>query len=899
MPVPLDGDKLRSLRKKKGWGQDDLAAEAGISRSAVAKYEASGTTSVRPDTFKLLLKALGETEACMLQPDPPASQGIEPTNCPSLQESRGRRESGETGSEEDLLIFRQLPALTGKVVGREKELAALDDAWQTRNCNIISLVAWGGVGKSALVSAWWARMASAGWMGARRAFAWTFYKQGVQDTEASAILFLEKALAWFGDSTSFVDEGERGHKLAALICQHRTLLVLDGLEPFQSPEQGELKDNGLKALLGDLASHNPGLCLLTTRYPVANLEHYKGLTYREQRLCTLAEEAGAELIRVLLSKTTLGPMTDEAVLRRASKEFGGHALALNLLGTYVRDRWDGDLALCLKDDDLALGSRRKIEVQLLNDDQEMHFHPKRMLSSYERWFRDKPELLAVLRIVGLYDRTACEQDLQALCQAPVISGLTELFADMPRSQWRAAVRRLREAHLLEPSDTPDALDAHPLVREYFSLSLREHAMEAWREGHARLYGHLIATARDTCSTFEDLVPLYAAMVHGCHAGRHQDALKVYRNRVIRGDMFRTEKIGALGADFAALYHFFEAPFHKIVPMTKEEEIFVFRQTGYCLRAQGRLVDALACLGNALTLLQATEDKATTATVAGLISHIHLSSGNLQMAIERGSQAIAFADDGQDLMDQVKQRTALAYIKYQAGLVGEAKEDFAVALGRWDDLKKTSKLADMQYDKLAAAELLILYHYGDFLLGHGEHGKVIQMLRDGVSAFGEASSRSLAVALVCCVIGSAFIDKSLSDKVDVPVLAGEYLHKAVVGVRSSNRDDCLPLVLLARSRYFLLMGPSSRAAAWEDINLAFRTIYRGGMSLYEVDANLASARGYLLDAQDGVVVALEKAHKNLVRAKSLIATTQYHRRDAELDVLLNLWREADARRIRQA
>ena len=56
----------------------------------------------------------------------------------------------------------RLPAVGEHLLGREKELAALDDAWADPSKNIISLVAWGGVGKSALTKHWLDRLAARG-----------------------------------------------------------------------------------------------------------------------------------------------------------------------------------------------------------------------------------------------------------------------------------------------------------------------------------------------------------------------------------------------------------------------------------------------------------------------------------------------------------------------------------------------------------------------------------------------------------------------------------------------------------------------------------------------------------------------------------------------------------------
>ena len=93
--------------------------------------------------------------------------------------------------------------------------------------------------------------------------------------------------------------------------------------------------------------------------------------------------------------------------------------------------------------------------------------------------------------------------------------------------WRRAVARLRAVRLLLPADPaePEALDAHPLVREWFGERLRQANEAAWRKAHGRLYEHLRDTTREgKTPTLADLAPLYQAVAHGCRAGRHQQAL---------------------------------------------------------------------------------------------------------------------------------------------------------------------------------------------------------------------------------------------------------------------------------------------------------------------------------------------------------------------------------------
>ena len=59
------------------------------------------------------------------------------------------------GLREDI---QHLPETGHKLFGRTRELALLDAAWASGETNVISLIAWGGVGKSTLVKRWLERM---------------------------------------------------------------------------------------------------------------------------------------------------------------------------------------------------------------------------------------------------------------------------------------------------------------------------------------------------------------------------------------------------------------------------------------------------------------------------------------------------------------------------------------------------------------------------------------------------------------------------------------------------------------------------------------------------------------------------------------------------------------------
>jgi hypothetical protein len=100
-----------------------------------------------------------------------------------------------------------------------------------------------------------------------------------------------------------------------------------------------------------------------------------------------------------------------------------------------------------------------------------------------------------------------------------------------------------------------AIDAHPLLREYFARRVRQQKPDAWQEGHRRLYDHLCASTKEGDQpTLADLQPLYQAVAHGCQAGMHQEAFeKPYISRIRRDrQAYGVDKLGCFGSELGAL-----------------------------------------------------------------------------------------------------------------------------------------------------------------------------------------------------------------------------------------------------------------------------------------------------------------------------------------------------------
>jgi hypothetical protein len=304
--------------------------------------------------------------------------------------------------------------------GREQELELIDDAWADSGTHILSLVAWGGVGKTALVTQWLStRMMATGWPGVERYFDWSFYSQGTGESrQTSSALFIHDALKFFGDpDPTLGTEWERGERLAGLIRKHRTLLVLDGIEPLQYPptdrsgQAGRLKDNALESLLQSLAQDNNGLCIVTSREHLTNIDSFP--TQKEHKLEKLMLEAAMGLIRHLQligSDNEIEEMWDA---------LDGHALSILQLGRLLARGYGKDL-------------RKWREIGITQSDK-LHQGRSTMkvMAKYESWLlsgdKERQLELVILRLLGLFEKPMSPGCFEALRTGPTIAGLTELF----------------------------------------------------------------------------------------------------------------------------------------------------------------------------------------------------------------------------------------------------------------------------------------------------------------------------------------------------------------------------------------------------------------------------------------------------------------------------------------
>jgi len=753
----------------------------------------------------------------------------------------------------DQISIARLPTSGPDLFGRDRELQRLDDAWKNPSTNIIAFVAWGGVGKTALVNHWLKqRMARDNYRGAARVYGWSFYSQGTSERAASADLFIDQALRWFGDTDpTRGSPWDKGERLAGFIRQTRTLLVLDGVEPLQhppGPQEGRLKDAALQALLVELAAHQDGLCVISTRERVGDLVEFENGTVIQHELEHLTPQAGAQLLRAL---QVTG---DNDELEHAVEEYEGHALALTLLGSYLADVCGGDI-------------RRRNEIESLEEDVRHGLHAERVMRAYEKWLGEGVEL-SILRLLGLFDRPAEASSIAALRAAPAIPGLTEPLQNLKERQWQQSLAKLRRIKLLGAASAsePDTLDAHPLVREHFKQQLKRERPDSWCEANNRLYEHLTRTAKELPDTMEEMSPLFAAVSHGCAAGRHQEVFSgIYLYRIRRNDEhFNLNRLGAWSADLGALSGFFETPWVQPVSgLMDDAKAFVLAEAGFDLRALGRLQEAAQPTQAGLDAWIASEDWKRAARVAANLSELYLALGEVPQARALADQSVILADRSGEKFRQMFTRATLADALHQAGHTEEADATFREAEERQGQRQP-------QYLFLYSVQG---FWYCDLLLDRGQ-----------AQAVKERAARTLEwitpmnwlldIALDNLSLGRAWLLEAQQAGAGDTTQAAVYLQRAVHGLRQAGVMDYLPRGLLARAELHRVGGEYEGAE--HDLAEVLRIATRGPMGLHLADYHLESARLRLAQGKR------DEAREHWETARGMIERMGYHRRDREVD-----------------
>ena len=630
--------------------------------------------------------------------------------------------------------------------------------------------------------------------------------------------------------------------------------------------------------------------MLTSRLVVKDITRWQDGAAPVETVEQLSNEAGAALLH------DNGVRGTQKELESASRDFGGQPLGLGLLASFLKETQNGDV-------------RRRDHIRDLTSDAEnpSHDHARRVMKSYEKeWLVGRPVLRTIMHIVGLFDRPASGDCLDALRAEPPILGLTEEIVKLEKSGWQRAIGRLREVRLLAPPDPvePDALDAHPLVREWFGERLKEVNEATWKAAHGRLYEYLSNNTNEgETPSLEDLAPLYQAIAHGSRAGRHQEVLnKIYVRRLCRLrrdgqlDFYTLRALGAFGSDLAAISWFFDKPYETTIgAFTEDEQSWVLTIAASLLRARGRFAEALLAARVGLRMYEMAKVWQNAAIGAANLGEVELLIGEVDLALITAAKSIEFADKSGDEHVMMGNRATYADVLHAAGRTDEAETFFADAENRE---RKRSPASPLLYSQRG-------YQYCELLLAKGDwtnaFNRAVRALERGGSRYPLLDQARDKTTLARANFGSALGASARSTEArNFARAASIHFKEAVDALRASGNIDDVPRGLLANAAFRRSIGDWNGAV--RNLEEVEEIAEPGPMQLFLCDmalehARLAFAKSEAFAPLNGLtddspskpgrpseaerLSLYEVAAKHLMIAADYLEECDYHRRDEEL------------------
>jgi tetratricopeptide (TPR) repeat protein len=808
----------------------EVAQALGISKQSISKWTRGTETSHGdriPQSKIESLSELFDVEAAWW------SLPLSQFEAKAHQRAQDRLEERVAKPEDISLSF--LPITSSEVFGREQDILFLDQAWRDSDVNVIQLTGFGGIGKSTTVAAWLSLLAKERYKGSKRVYAWSFYWQGASsDIKSSGDFFIEHALNWFGDPNPI--EGTpwaKAARLVRLIRASKTLLILDGLEPLQhrpGPRVGQIDNPAVALLVKDLACENDGLCVITSRLPVADLASFDDGRIRSHSVESLSRAASIELLK------SLGVRGSNDDFSRAIDMYSGHALSLSLLAGYLAVVHKGKLSEC-------------DELHSLLDDEIYAGHARTLMQAYLNWF-SQTMAGELLYLVGLFDRSVSMSDLSMLCSESDVDGLTSKLAKASWSDWLYCVKQLTDSRIVtgDYREGQTYLDCHPLVRDFISEKLSQKLPHIWQAGNQAIFVHLQEKAASYPESITDLEPLFRAVIHGTQAGLYEEAFALYYKRIKKGQ-FSISTEGSHHADQACIRSFFidQSPKNKTF-LNQEEEYYLLSCAAVNLTYLGEIEESTYLSKKCISWFLGKEMWLEAVGSAAPLASLLIAAGRLQEAKELLDSLEGCIKNTKSELINAMARGFLAYFKFLSGDWVAAKRLF-----------ESSDEVIVEDTPRSAVQLpTISSYYCKFLLDSGDSEAALERALK-TQAWREAKTWQVAIdttsllASDLMVLGLIFLEQGDLANAEL------YLEQQVELLQSADEWLYLPAGLNARAKYYLKIADFE--AAHSDLSLAAEISIRTGAKfsewetylnfclLYIAQSDLAGARLFYEKAID--------------------------------------------------
>lgn len=580
---------------------------------------------------------------------------------------------------------------------RLQELNKLLNVWDGNKIRIASLIGWGGVGKSSLARKWFDDVYKQtnkpdGF------FWWSFYYQPSLDE------FLDSALNYLlqgsFQASSVPSPWAKAYLFIDLLKVGRFVFVLDGLEIMQrSQEQGNdfgsLEDKVFRNLIklcAERDSHS-SFILITSRFPVTDLEKLDGITILSLKINTFSKEDGANYLN------RRGLRANELTLQALSDEYGGHALSLSLLASYIEEYLDGDTKGAQEIPFLGTLERTKVSALL-------HAYDAK-LGEVQRTF---------MKLLSIFRRPLTNQIIKDILyekrifkDIPLFSSLTELsFFEI-----KNLVSNLERQCLIycEKNQVDEwVYTVHLIVREFYIRQLAEDK-SLMRTVYMRLsdYASDFEVVENPRS-LDDLASMFDVVSYSCRAGKYDDAAQFYQENISHGNWGLGFKFGAYEFQISLLRDFFPNRDMLSSPLVSDSKYatLIYLEIAYCLDKLGQLADAANFCERAVKCSLAVSDYKGLAISYQALTGVLDPTGKLVEARNTANIALSYAQLANEKLRECNSLAKLGWISFLEGDIEQATKYYSMA----NTLKWSDNLEELGLFSILGVQ------YANFLLKTG-------------------------------------------------------------------------------------------------------------------------------------------------------------------------------------
>lgn len=738
------------------------------------------------------------------------------------------------------------------LIGREDELNFLDSCWMNPSVNVVEVIAFGGTGKSSLINKWLSDFSQCLYKDADKIYAWSFYWQGQSsETNSSGDYFIEHALAWFGDENpSKGTPWSKAGRLANLIRDSKTLLILDGLEPLQYPpgkKHGQVENPAVSFLIRELASSNPGLLLITSRSLVADVAAFNDGRVATLNLGNLSARAGVQLLKQSGIKGSKQQFADVV------QNYSGHPLSLSLIAGYLATVHRGELSRLTFDHGVLHDTHHESQVS-------------RIMSEYMEWLDGRPGL-QILQLVSLIDRTTDVEEIKDTARLRSEKGISDNIASISDSEFMYAIQELVLAKLINCKEVhgKETVECHPLVKDYILKELQECRREEWRKGNELVFDHLLSQTRDDAKSMEELEPLFRAVVHGTRAGKFEESFDLYFSKIKKGQ-FSMFAEGSHHADQACIRSFFKQEW--TVPtseLNKESQMYLITSAATNLIYLGEIEEAISPFEISIGWFVENEDWLQASVAAAPLLSMYIASGKLDLATGLMNEMEQVIENSENKIAIAMAANFRAYILYLAGDFEKAGSLF----------QRADSVLMQPLPESPVIFPTISSYYCKYLL---DIGRVNEALERSLKTFAWRERKSWQVAIdttslyASDLLVQGLIFLELGDVANAKI----QLDKQVDLFRSADEWLYLPTGLNSRAKLHLAL--QDLESATRDLQESLQISEKTGAKFGEWEACLDLAQLHIQKKD------FPTASDYLSRARSIPEMTHYKFRNQEIEAL---------------